>query len=94
MSIYKTKVTSKGQMTLPKAVREALNINTGDYLELEVQGRKLIVKTAPKQSEIMIMKNFAELQSKDTLTLQQLRDCFANRQISTVREIRELREEG
>lgn len=36
MSVLQAKVTTKGQITLPKAVRETLSIQTGDRIEFSV----------------------------------------------------------
>jgi len=36
-------VTSKGRVTIPKAVRDALELRPGDRLELVVQGRQRAV---------------------------------------------------
>ena len=41
-----TKVTSKGQITLPKEVRELLHIQTGSIVVFEKVDEKLVVKTA------------------------------------------------
>jgi len=41
------KVTSKGQVTVPKAVREALGINDGDEVIFRVEGnRAVLARTA------------------------------------------------
>jgi len=40
------KVTSKGQITLPKEVRELLHIQTGSIVVFEQEEERLIVKTA------------------------------------------------
>jgi len=37
------KVRDKAQITLPVAIRRALGIKEGDYLEAEIQGNKLIL---------------------------------------------------
>jgi AbrB family looped-hinge helix DNA binding protein len=37
------RVTSKGQVTLPKAVRQALGIRTGDDLVFRVEGDRAVV---------------------------------------------------
>ncbi len=42
MSIVK--VTRKGQITLPKEIRDKLSIREGDYLEITLQGDKIIIK--------------------------------------------------
>ena len=36
-------VTSKGQMTLPKAVRDQLGIVTGDQLDVSVEGKRIVL---------------------------------------------------
>lgn len=38
-------ITSKGQTTVPKEVREALNVGPGDKLTWEVRGGKVVVTT-------------------------------------------------
>lgn len=45
----RAKITSKGQITLPKEVRERLGLETGDELEfVEEGGRFLIHKRVPR----------------------------------------------
>lgn len=41
------KVTSKGQVTVPKAVREALGIKEGDELVFRVDGDRLVLARTP-----------------------------------------------
>lgn len=41
-------VSSKGQITIPKYVREALGIEPGDPLEFEVRGREFVVRKKRK----------------------------------------------
>jgi antitoxin PrlF len=40
------KVTSKGQITLPKEVRDLLHVQTGSIVVFEKEDEKLVVKTA------------------------------------------------
>ena len=42
-----TKVTSKGQVTVPKAVREALGINEGDAVVFRVEGNRAVLARTP-----------------------------------------------
>lgn len=44
------KVTSKGQVTIPKAVRDRLGIRTGDYLRFMVD-EKGVVRVEPLDAE-------------------------------------------
>jgi len=43
------KVTYKGQITIPKAVREALNIEDGDSVALRVEGDHAILRPVKKK---------------------------------------------
>jgi antitoxin PrlF len=38
-----TTLTSKGQMTLPKTVREHLGLTAGDKLDVSVEGRRIVL---------------------------------------------------
>jgi AbrB family looped-hinge helix DNA binding protein len=41
------KVTSKGQVTVPKAVREALGIKEGDAVVFRVEGNRAVLTRTP-----------------------------------------------
>jgi antitoxin PrlF len=41
------RVTSKGQITVPKAVRDALGIQTGDELVFRVDGNRAVLARTP-----------------------------------------------
>jgi antitoxin PrlF len=41
------KVTSKGQITVPKAVREALGIKEGDEVVFRVEGKRALLARTP-----------------------------------------------
>lgn len=38
------KVSSKGLLTLPKSIREQLNINIGDYLDVTIETGRVILQ--------------------------------------------------
>jgi len=42
------RVTSKGQVTVPKAVRDALGIKQGDEIVFRVEGNRAILARTPK----------------------------------------------
>ena len=47
------KITSKGQLTLPKAIRERLGVGAGDEVEfVEENGRTVIRKKRPRKSPL------------------------------------------
>ncbi|MBA3610659.1 MAG: AbrB/MazE/SpoVT family DNA-binding domain-containing protein [Rubrobacter sp.] len=51
MPQYRTRITSKGQVTIPKAVRERYGLEEGDYLVLEPKGEDLLVRKGRLVSE-------------------------------------------
>jgi antitoxin PrlF len=46
----KAKITFKGQVTIPKEVREALTIQEGDTVIFEVEGDHVVLKPLKKKS--------------------------------------------
>lgn len=44
------KLTSKGQITVPKEVRRALGVNTGDKVVFEQKGDKISVRSGERTS--------------------------------------------
>jgi antitoxin PrlF len=42
----RAKLTSKGQITIPKQVRERLNLRTGDRVEFTVEGDRVLLRPA------------------------------------------------
>jgi AbrB family looped-hinge helix DNA binding protein len=60
------KVSSKGLLTLPKSIREQLNIKVGDYLDVTIEAGKVIlqkVEIIPKkidwENEDNVWKEYA-----------------------------------
>jgi antitoxin PrlF len=41
------RVTSKGQITIPRAVREALGLGEGDHVVFRVEGRRALLARTP-----------------------------------------------
>lgn len=44
MQRYTSRITSKGQVTIPKAIREQYGLVEGDYLVMEPKGDDLLVR--------------------------------------------------
>lgn len=43
-----TTVTTKGQVTIPKSIRDMLNIKSGDKLEIVIQNDEAIIRPVSK----------------------------------------------
>jgi antitoxin PrlF len=48
--MVKTTLSSKGQVTIPREVREFLNIFPGDGVRFEIRGEDVVVKPLRRQS--------------------------------------------
>lgn len=47
--VEQAKLTSKGQITLPKSIRQALGVTTGARLRFELRGDEVVVTRAQEQ---------------------------------------------
>lgn len=61
MKQYGTKVTSKGQVTIPKVIRELYGLSEGDYLLFEPRGDDLLVR---KGRMVSREEDFEELSAR------------------------------
>jgi len=44
MSVQTTRLSSKGQLVIPKKFREALNLESGEYLTVELKDNQLVLR--------------------------------------------------
>lgn len=48
-----TRVSSKGQITIPKSVREKMGLQPGDKVRVEVRGENIVIERVRRPSESM-----------------------------------------
>ena len=53
----KAKITFKGQVTIPKEIREALTIQEGDSVIFEVEGDHAVLKPLKKKSVSRLLRS-------------------------------------
>jgi AbrB family looped-hinge helix DNA binding protein len=60
-------LTSKGQITIPRAIRQALNVGAGDRLDfvLESEGRVLVQAAVREVGELMGLLRRARRKTRD-----------------------------
>jgi len=49
-----TRVTKKGQVTIPKKLRDRLNIREGDLVEVSIKGDCIIIKKAVRPTDRLL----------------------------------------
>jgi AbrB family looped-hinge helix DNA binding protein len=72
-------LTSKGQITIPKAVREALHLEVGDkiYFEIGDDGSvRLVPRNAPAESLFGLLKS--KSQRKRPISIEEMNPASAN----------------
>jgi AbrB family looped-hinge helix DNA binding protein len=101
---WDVKVTSKGQVTLPKQVRDTMMIREGDYLQAIVKDDSLILtrKTDVSDSERMRLYagrrlaalGYGEPASRAAVEPQRLREAWPPLPVNLTERIREERGKG
>jgi len=43
---YTSRITKRGQITIPKQLRERLNLNPGDLVIFEVRDKEIVIRKA------------------------------------------------
>ena len=61
-----TKVTSKGQVTLPKKIREELGIEFGDFIDFQVKDNMVIIKPIHNKGDLMDLKGILKARRSAT----------------------------
>lgn len=69
------KVSSKGHIVLPKALRKALKINSGDYVEVELEDR--VIKIAPAKSKAEKLGGILKNKVKGRIDFKTIREKVA-----------------
>ena len=64
----KTKVSSRGQVVIPKEIRERLGLKPGTILNVSIEGKRIILEPALEPPEI-----FVELGEKSEEILRELK---------------------
>jgi antitoxin PrlF len=66
-------VTERGQVTIPKSLRERLGIRPGQVLEFEVEGGKLVARKANTQDPVDAVYGVLQLDRSTDQAIEALR---------------------
>jgi len=69
-------VLAKGQIVIPKTIRDLLDINVGDEIAIEVEQKKMILSKRKEQSDV-----FSEVceRHKKRISMKDIKDELARR---------------
>jgi AbrB family looped-hinge helix DNA binding protein len=66
--MVKVKTSSKGQIVIPKEIRDKLGIKPGSVLNVSVEGKRIILEPSPEPPDV-----FVELGNESEKILRELR---------------------
>jgi antitoxin PrlF len=80
-------ITSKGQVTIPKAVRESLGVGRGDRLTFKLRPNGSVTLTAEKpQPPTRILGLLEKYRRKEAVTVEAMDDAVGRRAAARQRE--------
>jgi len=87
------KVTAKGQVTLPKALRGKLKIKEGNYLEAFIRRNELVLRPLPEKPERELLLEYCRKNASRRGGINDARRILSRLPFSLSERIRQLREE-
>lgn len=91
---YNIKLTSKGQITLPKEIREQLFLKFGDYLQAQVKDGSIILKPKHEDDGNMLLMEYAEQYSVERPGLEKVRELTKGLKLDMAGYVRKTRDEN
>ena len=70
--MYRTKLTQKGQITVPLEYREKLNLATGSVVEIKMKNKEILLKKAEEDLD----KLFGKWKNLSEKSLKELRSAW------------------
>ena len=86
------KMTSKGQITLPKEIRDQLMLKFGDHLQAQIKDGAIILRKKPDNDTMILMEYAEEYRAKKT-GLQKVRELTAGLNLNMTEYVRNARDE-
>lgn len=90
----KIKITSKGQITIPREMREQLEIKEGMYLSGYIKDNSIVLKPLPEDKDKVKLIDYAYLESKNSVGLSKVREMTQDFNFGMSKQVREIREKG
>lgn len=92
---YDIKLTSKGQITLPKEIREQMMLKFGDYLQAQVKDGIIELRLKHKNDEDnMLLMEYAEQYGLGSQGIKKVRKLTSDMNLNMTEKVRKTREEN
>lgn len=89
----KIKITSKGQITLPKVLREKLVLREGDYLDVYIQNDSIVLKPAVERDQKEVIYKYCKTHGASEPDLEEARRILGKVPFSITERVGKNREE-
>ena len=89
----KIKITSKGQITIPRALRDELEIKEGMYLGGYIKDGSIILKPLPRDADRIKLIDYIQKESSGSVGIIKVREMAAGFNLDMPGQVRELREQ-
>ena len=87
------KLTSKGQLTIPKKIRDKLGLKAGDFLEAQVKEGKIVLKPLPYKNADRVFREYVAGEGENAPGLKQVRETAGKLKTDTTFLVRKIRDE-
>ena len=91
---YTIKLTSKGQITLPKEIRDKLMLRSGDYLEAQVKDRCILLTPRRDKNDSLLIMEYAEQYAAQGAGVKKARELTKRKKLNMTEYVRKSREEN
>lgn len=92
---YDVKLTSKGQITLPKEIREQMMLKFGDYLQAQVKEGVIELRLKQRNDDDnMILMEYAEQYGSKSQGIKEVRKLTSEIKLNMTEKVRKMREES
>lgn len=90
--MHRLKMTSKGQLTLPKQIREKLRLRAGTYLEARIRGTELVLKPVTQENDSEMLLEYCRENAQEA-DLDKARRIMSRVPVAMSERVRQMREE-
>jgi len=87
------KITSKGQITIPRDMRDKLEIGDGMYLSGYIKDGSIVLRPLPQDDNKAKLLSYAYQKSRDSVGLEKVREMTRGFNLDMTKQVREIREE-
>jgi len=90
---HEIKMTSKGQLTIPKEIRDKLGLKAGDFLRAQVEKGKILLKPLPYKNADRIFREYVAGEGRNAPGLERVRETTGKLKTDTASLVRKIRDE-